>query len=129
MVEPEFLKSLRSGRSVPTGRGPAPPMAGSAGGGRGAAWARGRRSQHVRLCCRLANSDKQGVRTHAVSVSGKRLRADAAEPAVRGTRPRQAGGSSAVWRPRLLGQLVKVQRSNCLLRVMRPHETGFRVAR
>lgn len=28
------------------------------------------------LCCRLANSEKQGMRTHAVSVSGKDLQVE-----------------------------------------------------
>lgn len=39
MVEPDFVKSLRSGMSAPMGHGPAPPTAGSADGGSGAAWA------------------------------------------------------------------------------------------
>lgn len=37
------------------------------------------------LCCRLANSEKQGVRTHAVSVSGKGARGEAAGSAAGGS--------------------------------------------
>ena len=52
------------------------------------AWSGERWGAHaLHLCSRLANSEKQGVRTHAVSMSGKRPRGRQGVPTAVGGSP------------------------------------------